>query len=203
MPGIRGGGGVNADVDVWQDATGKAWPLVRSRREPAAGAGAFHIFKTETDLDLFSEQALWPAIFDSLLTAYEVLVDKVIRGRLLALELYPRRGGCRHFSGHGETRHLRAVGGVFTRLPRSTGCCRIARTQPAPAASFVSECSRRSTKIQGNDFASEWTKEQASGYPAFVENDVLSLRPRRCGSVGAASGCQWRRRSVLVDSELA
>jgi len=55
------GSGVNADLDVWQDATGNAWPitLALAKGVGCTRAGAFHTsFAVEAELDLFSEQAL-------------------------------------------------------------------------------------------------------------------------------------------------
>ena len=42
----------------------------------------------ETGLDLFSQQAVWPASLDTLLTAYELLVEKGFSPEAVALELY-------------------------------------------------------------------------------------------------------------------
>lgn len=57
------GSGVSADVDVWQDASGRAWPtlLALAKGIGCTRVGAFKTsFAEETELDLFSEQAVWP-----------------------------------------------------------------------------------------------------------------------------------------------
>ena len=85
------GGGVNADIDVRQDYSGKAWAttLAIAKGIGCTRAGAFHTsFGVEAELDLFSEQALWPALFDCLLTAYDVLVEQGYPREAVALELY-------------------------------------------------------------------------------------------------------------------
>ena len=56
---FENGGGVNADLDVWQESDGNAWPitLALAKGVGCTRAGAFHTsFVTETDLDLFSER---------------------------------------------------------------------------------------------------------------------------------------------------
>src|SRR5260370_28373816 len=85
------GGGVNADVDVSQDATGNAWAttLALAKGVGCTRAGAFHSsFANETELDLFAEQGVWPALFDVLLTGYDVLAAKGYPKETIALELY-------------------------------------------------------------------------------------------------------------------
>lgn len=165
---FEGGGGVNADVDVWQDATGKAWPttLALAKGTGCTRAGAFHTsFKTETDLDLFSEQALWPAIFDSLLTAYEVLVDKGYPPEAVALELYASAEAADIFLAMAKR-------GIFEQLKFHSPTAQygmLSHRQDATGSSGELRKRMLATldKIQNGDFASEWTKEQASGYPAF------------------------------------
>src|SRR5262249_10237508 len=64
---FEGGSGVNADVDVAQDATGNAWAtvLALAKGVGCTRAGAFHSsFANEAELDLFAEQGIWPALFD-------------------------------------------------------------------------------------------------------------------------------------------
>jgi ketol-acid reductoisomerase len=88
---FEAGGGVNADIDVRQDYTGKAWPitLALTKGIGCTRAGAFHTsFSTETELDLFAEQALWPALFDCLLASYEVLIEQGYPKEAVALEIY-------------------------------------------------------------------------------------------------------------------
>jgi len=129
-------------------------------------AGAFHTsFKTETDLDLFSEQALWPAIFDSLLTAYEVLVDKGYPPEAVALELYASAEAADIFLAMAKR-------GIFEQLKFHSptaqyGMLSHRRDATGSSAELRKRMLATLDKIQNGDFASEWTKEQASGYPAF------------------------------------
>lgn len=162
------GGGVNADVDVWQDASGNAWAttLALAKGTGCTRAGAFHTsFATEADLDLFSEQGLWPAIFDCLVTAYEVLSEKGYPAEAIALELYAsaeaadiflamaKRGIFEQMRFHSPTSQY----GVLSRRRDSTGSSAALRQRMEQALE----------KIRNGDFAREWTREQAEGYPNF------------------------------------
>ncbi len=166
---FEGGGGVNADVDVWQDASGRAWAttLALAKGTGCTRAGAFHTsFKTETDLDLFSEQALWPALFDSLITAYEVLVEKGYPAEAVALELYASAEAADIFLAMAQR-------GIFEQLRFHSPTAQygmLSHRQDATGSSAALRDRMLNTleKIQNGDFAREWTKEQASGYPAFL-----------------------------------
>ncbi|MEO8130603.1 MAG: ketol-acid reductoisomerase [Bryobacteraceae bacterium] len=162
------GSGVNADVDVWQDASGAAWPvtLALAKGTGCTRAGAFHTsFATETDLDLFSEQGLWPAFFDCLLTSFELLVEKGYPAEAVALELYAsaeaadiflamaKRGIFEQMRFHSPTSQY----GVLSRRIDSTGSSLALRKRMEETL----------TKIQNGEFSREWTREQADGYPSF------------------------------------
>jgi len=165
---FENGSGVNADVDVWQDVSGNAWPitLALAKGTGCTRAGAFHTsFVTETDLDLFSEQGLWPAIFDCLVTSYELLVEKGYPPEAVALELYAsaeaadiflamaQRGIFEQMRFHSPT----AQYGVLSRRLDSTGS----------SAALRKRMEETLTKIQNGEFSREWTREQAEGYPSF------------------------------------
>jgi len=165
---FENGSGVNADVDVWQDISGSAWPvtLALAKGTGCTRAGAFHTsFATETDLDLFSEQGLWPAIFDCLVTSYELLVEKGYPPEAVALELYAsaeaadiflamaQRGIFEQMRFHSPT----AQYGVLSRRLDSTGS----------SAALRKRMEETLTKIQNGEFSREWTREQAEGYPSF------------------------------------
>src|SRR5208282_3483480 len=73
------GRGAPAFVAVAQDASGHAMEtaLAWSRGIGATRAGAFKTtFAEETELDLFQEQAVWPLLFRTWTTAFEILVEK-------------------------------------------------------------------------------------------------------------------------------
>lgn len=163
---FEAGGGVNADVDVWNDATGNAWPitLALAKGIGCTRAGAFHTsFATEAELDLFAEQALWPAIFECLLTAYEVLEEQGYPKEAIALELYAsaepadiflamaRQGPFRQMAYHSPTSQY----GVLSRRLDATGSNESLRRR----------MKERLETIRNGDFAKEWSLERQRGYP--------------------------------------
>ena len=162
------GSGVNADVDVWQDASGQAWPvaLALAKGIGCTRAGVFQTsFAVETELDLFSEQALWPALIDCLLTAYEVLVAKGYPKEAIALELYAsgepadiframaRHGIFEQMLFHSPT----AQYGVLSRRKDAVGNNEQLRSRMEMALEH----------IRSGEFAREWAAEQIAGYPTF------------------------------------
>ncbi len=162
------GSGVNADVDVWQDATGKAWPvtLALAKAIGCTRAGAFHTsFAVETELDLFSEQALWPALIDCLLTAYEVLVAHGYPKEAVALELYASGEPAdifRAMAEHGIFEQMMfhsptAQYGVLSRKTDAVGSNEKLRARMETVLEY----------IRGGGFTREWTGQQRSGYPDF------------------------------------
>jgi ketol-acid reductoisomerase len=162
------GGGVNADIDVRQDYSGKAWAttLAIAKGIGCTRAGAFNTsFGVEAELDLFSEQALWPALFECLLTAYDVLVEKGYPREAVALELYAsgeaadiframaQKGMFEQMRFHSPTSQY----GVLSRRKDGTG-----------GHEQLCERMRAALEhIRSGKFAEEWTREQQSGYPSF------------------------------------
>jgi ketol-acid reductoisomerase len=162
------GSGVNADVDVWQDASGEAWPvtLALAKAIGCTRAGAFHTsFAVETELDLFSEQALWPALIDCLLTAYEVLVANGYPKEAIALELYASGEPADIF--RAMARH-----GIFDQMMFHSPTAQYGvLSRRKNALGNDGELRRRMEisleHIRSGEFAREWTAEQIAGYPNF------------------------------------
>ena len=165
---FEAGGGVNADVDVRHDATGKAWPvtLALAKAIGCTRAGAFHTsFGTEAELDLFSEQALWPALFDCLMAAYEVLSEYGYPKEAAALEIYAsgeaadifaamaRKGIFEQMRYHSPTSQY----GVLSRRNDATGSSQALRERMRQALE----------NIRNGGFAREWKEEERAGYPVF------------------------------------
>jgi ketol-acid reductoisomerase len=163
---FEGGSGVNADIDVWQDVSGAAWPvtLAIAKGIGCTRAGAFHTsFATEAELDLFSEQAVWPALFECLLTAYEFLVEKGYPREAVALELYAsgepadifrqmaRQGIFEQMRLHSPTSQY----GVLSRRAGATGGNEQLRKRMEEALDH----------IRSGRFAAEWKAEEHAGYP--------------------------------------
>ncbi|MCS7113496.1 MAG: ketol-acid reductoisomerase [Candidatus Bathyarchaeota archaeon] len=73
------GYGAPAFVAVKQDATGVAWPKILALAKALGFTRAGVIessFEEETELDLFTEQAVMPIIISTFLKAYEILVSR-------------------------------------------------------------------------------------------------------------------------------
>jgi len=162
------GSGVNADVDVWQDTSGKAWPvtLALAKAIGCTRAGAFHTpFAEEAELDLFSEQALWPALIDCLLTAYEVLISHGYPEEAVALELYA--------SGEpADIFRAMAQNGIFEQMMFHSPTSQYGVMSRRKDAVGSNEQLRRRMEtalehIRSGGFATEWTAEQQGGYPNF------------------------------------
>ncbi len=162
------GGGVNADVDVRQDYSGSAWAtaLALAKGIGCTRAGAFHTtFGAEAELDLFSEQALWPALFDCLLSAYEVLSEQGYPKEAAALEIYAsgeaadifaamaRKGIFEQMRYHSPTSQY----GVLSRRKDSTGDSEALRNRMRQTLA----------NIRSGNFATEWKAEEKAGYPNF------------------------------------
>lgn len=162
------GSGANADIDVRQDYTGQAWPvtLAIAKGIGCTRAGAFHTpFGVEAELDLFSEQALWPALFEVLLTAYDVLAEKGYPREAIALELYgsgeaadiframAQKGMFEQMRFHSPTSQY----GVLSRRADATGSHKLLEERMRNALEY----------IRSGQFAQEWTREQKSGYPRY------------------------------------
>ena len=161
------GGGVPAYVAVAQDASGNARDvaLAWAKAIGATRAGALETtFAQETELDLFAEQGVWPIIMRDLLLSYEVLVEAGFPAEMIALELYgsgeaaeifrqmARIGVIEQMRLHSQTSQY----GTLSRGPRMLGEDARERLRATLA------------EIRSGQFADEWSKEQASGYPLFT-----------------------------------
>ena len=160
------GSGVPADVDVWQDYTGNAWQTLLAL---AKGIGCTRVgvlkssFQEETDLDLFAEQALWPALLDCLLTAYEVLVEKGYSREAVVLELY----------GSGEAADIfreMAKQGLFEQMKHHSPTSQygvLSRRKGAAGSDLRQNMATALERIHDGSFAREWAAEAAAKYPTF------------------------------------
>jgi ketol-acid reductoisomerase len=171
------GGGVNADIDVRQDFSGAAWAttLAIAKGIGCTRAGAFHTsFGVEAELDLFSEQALWPALFECLLTAYDVLIEKGYPPEAVALEIYAsgeaadiframaQKGMFEQMRYHSPTSQY----GMLSRREDATGGHQLLYDRMAAALDY----------IRSGRFAEEWTQEQKSGYARFEKLRAEAVR---------------------------
>ena len=166
----RRGEGFLSFVDVHQDADGQAWATALA---VAKGIGslrsyALHVtFKDETELDLFTEQALVPALSVVLTTAVEVVLGAGYAKVPALLELY--------LSGEmGDILHEAAkygwVGqtGLHSPTSRYGTKSRLSRFE-APGLRRTMEDVL--AYIRSGKFAPEWSAEQAGGYTRFAAMD--------------------------------
>jgi ketol-acid reductoisomerase len=119
----------------------------------------------EAELDLFSEQALWPALFECLLTAYDILTGKGYPAEAVALELYAsgeaadiframaEKGLFEQMRFHSPTSQY----GVLSRQPGATGDHELLAARMRQSLEY----------IRSGQFAQEWTREQQAGYPIY------------------------------------
>ena len=90
----QSGAGFPCFVSVEQDATGQAWPLALAlcRAIGATKGGVIESSaKEETLMDLFAEQALWPAIIATFREGYTVLKNLGCSDEALVHELWLSR----------------------------------------------------------------------------------------------------------------
>jgi len=164
------GEGFLSFVDVHQDVDGQAWPMTLAL---AKGIGslksyALHVsFKDETELDLFTEQALVPALSVVLTTAVEVAVQAGYPKVAAVLELY--------LSGEiGDVLHEAAkygwVGqtGLHSPTSRYGSKSRLPRFEAPELRKTMEDVL---AYIRSGKFADEWGAEQAGGYKHFTAMD--------------------------------
>ncbi len=160
------GGGVPAFVAVAQDATGRALQraLALARGIGATRAGVIECtFAEETELDLFTEQGLWPFVLKLFLQAYEFLVEQGFPPEMVVLELYGSGEAAEIFHQMAQTGFFRQMSfhshtsqyGTLTRQPR------------LDASALRCAMQQAMDEIRNGEFAREWAAEQQAGYPVF------------------------------------
>ena len=162
------GSGVPAFVAVEQDASGTAWPttLALAKAMGARRAGAIETtFAEETELDLFSEQVVWPMILRLFSDSFDLLVSEGYDPNAVLLELYvsgePARvlskaaslGLFRQAALHSRTSQF----GTLSRMPR------------IPSNLVRRLASQALADIRTGAFADEWQSESDAGFRRFTE----------------------------------
>jgi len=160
------GRGVPAYLAVAQDASGQARQLALAWAKGigATRAGVLETsFAEETELDLFTEQAVWPIIMRDLLLSYEVLVEAGFPAEMVALELY----------GSGEAAEVfkqMARVGIIKQMRLHSQTSQYGTLSRAAAMLPEEARGRMQQALQGirsGSFAREWADEQRAGYPRF------------------------------------
>jgi ketol-acid reductoisomerase len=164
------GRGFLSFLDVHQDHDGQAWPITLALAKGIGSLKSFAMqvsFKDETELDLFTEQALVPALSVALTTAVEVLVEAGYPKAAAALEMY--------LSGEmGDVLHAAArhgwVGQTGLHSPTSRYGTK-SRLHRFERPEFKATMQDILAYVRSGKFAEEWSAEQARGYTNFRAMD--------------------------------
>jgi ketol-acid reductoisomerase len=160
------GSGAPAFVAVEQDATGQAWPtaLAIAQAIGATRAGALRsTFAEETELDHFSEQAVWPVITRLLRMAYELLTERGYQPEAVLMELYASGEPAQVFKEMAEV-------GLFRQMSFHSHTSQYGTLSRAPGVlpdDFRATLAQALDAIQEGAFAREWEAERQAGYPVF------------------------------------
>lgn len=160
------GRGFLSFLDAHQDVDGQAWPIALALAK-AIGSLKYYAmqatFKSEAELDLFTEQALVPAIAAALMTAVEVLVAAGYDKIESALEMYlsGEMGDILH-----EAAHLGFVGQTSLHSPTSRYGTK-SRLHLFATPEFRKNMEEILVNVQNRSFANEWAAEQAGDYQHF------------------------------------
>jgi ketol-acid reductoisomerase len=160
------GGGAPAFLAVEQDATGRAktTALALARAIGATRAGVLETtFAEETELDLFTEQALWPAVFRTLMLSFDVLVEKGYQPEAVLLELYASGEASQVFKEMAEV-------GLFRQMrlhSQTSQYGTLTRSERMDAAPFRAVLEQALGEIRDGRFAREWEAEREGGYVRF------------------------------------
>ncbi len=160
------GSGAPAFVAVEQDATGQAWStaLAIAKAIGATRVGALRsTFAEETELDHFSEQAVWPVITRLLTMAYELLTERGYQPEAVLLELYGSGEAAKIFQEMAEV-------GLFRQMSFHSHTSQYGTLSRGPRVlpdSFRAILARTLDEIQQGLFAREWESERQAGYPVF------------------------------------
>ncbi|MGE5326976.1 MAG: ketol-acid reductoisomerase [Deltaproteobacteria bacterium] len=163
------GKGAPAFIAVHQDATTHAreTALAFARGIGATRSGALETtFAQETELDLFQEQALWPLLVRTMLTAFEYLTEAGFSPEMVALEMYGSEEGAEIF------REMARVG-FFKQMrfhSQTSQYGTLSRAHQIPFQPALREFMQRAMEdIRDGKFAGEWRREQEAGYPTFAK----------------------------------
>jgi ketol-acid reductoisomerase len=160
------GSGAPAFVAVEQDATGQAWPtaLAIAQAIGATRAGALRsTFAEETELDHFSEQAVWPVITRLLRMAYELLTERGYQPEAVLMELYASGEPAQVFKEMAEV-------GLFRQMSFHSHTSQYGTLSRGPRVlpdDFRATLAQALDAIQQGSFAREWEAERQAGYPVF------------------------------------
>ncbi|MBN2303992.1 MAG: ketol-acid reductoisomerase [Anaerolineae bacterium] len=162
--GYVNGTGFPSFVAVAQDMSGEAWDRVLAAAK-AIGAlrrGAMELtFKQEAELDLFTQQALMPALHSALQTAIEVLNREGFPPEAIMMSLY-LSGELGFVTSQWAEKGLVASLDMHSRTQQYGTLSRIERFKEVKLKHQMESVL---DAIRRGDFAQEWASEYADGYP--------------------------------------
>ncbi|MDD7967726.1 NAD(P)-binding domain-containing protein [Actinomycetospora lemnae] len=149
-------------VSVERDATGHAWDTTLAVARAIGGTLGGAIVSSareEAALDLFSEQAVWPAILDVVRTAHRVAVEAGFSEEAVLNELYLSAEPAEVFA------HV-AREGLFGQLGLHSRTSQYGQLRSLAALDEQGELARRFTRVMHDDilsgaFAREWSRPEA------------------------------------------
>jgi ketol-acid reductoisomerase len=185
--GYVAGTGFPSIVAVAQDVSGQAWARVLAVAKALGGLhqGALELtFQQEAELDLFTQQALIPAIHSVLRTVLEVLSREGFPLNAIYLSQY--------LSGElGYIVSQWATGGVVDSLEMHSRTGQygiLSRLERFREVKLTRQMESVLDAIRTGDFAQEWAAEHADGYPRLA-----ALRRR------LAEASVWQDEQVILD----
>ncbi len=158
------GRGFPSFVAVGQDASGSAWARVLA---VAKALGALHrgavelTFQQEAELDLFTQQALMPALHGALQTAIEVLNREGFPPEAVFTSLYMSGELGYIIAKWAEVGMLRSL----DMHSRTSQYGTISRIERFKEVKLRRQMETILDAIRRGDFAQEWAAEYADGYP--------------------------------------
>lgn len=188
------GDGFQSFVAVGQDASGQAWPvlLAVARAIGALRAGAIELsFERETELDLFMQQAVMPALYHLMTTAAALLLARGYPPEAAFTELYLSGEFAHFFQQVAQSGMLNAL--RQSPLPHQYGMVsRIDRFSDLKLERLMEVTLK---EIESGDFSREWAKEYTDGLrrlKAFYRNqdgrDLWELEQQTLELLGRSTG---------------
>jgi ketol-acid reductoisomerase len=149
-------------VSVERDATGRAWETTLAVARAIGGTLGGAIVSSareEAALDLFSEQAIWPAVMDVLRTAHRVAVGAGFTEEAVLNELYLSAEPAEVFA------HI-ARDGLFGQLGLHSRTSQYGQLRSLAALDEHGELASRFSRVLHDDilsgaFAREWSRPEA------------------------------------------
>lgn len=156
------GSGALAQIDVRQDASGRAWEtmLALCKGMGLTRGGVFESsFREEAELDLFAEQVVWAGLEAWFVECYEIGIEAGFSPELMVMELY----------ASGETAEIftkMARNGFFRQMFHHSTTSQYGTLSRGP--SLINDAMRARARaimrgIQDGSFVAEWSDEQAGG----------------------------------------